>query len=1063
MLVTDEYKSLMKTGFQPFYPLNSTGMPLPGPDFIREAVALGDVAPTITKGQGKTLEAHGPVLEDLYYRALYEDGFCIAVNVKGRPAMPVFIRGHLWGGAVTGPCPARVLVIGKWPGAEELRYRRNLVGPSGKVAMAAIEKAGVTKAEYDSWYITNLVKHCNLDPAGDKVVPDWLKNCRILLEQELRIVRPDFILTFGREAGQELIEDYFKLDASAGRVFTRRIRLNVDGEPDAFKEVKIMACIHPAFVIRQGDRMPEFEATVKRFVQLTRGQDCTTKDEKVDHRVICQEWQLRAMVDEILAEENPKEQPIFAIDSEWHGEYPTEPGSYLRTIQFSHKPGFAACIVLRGKGGEESFLPDIQSSIPQLSRLLVGTNKRPVRIAGHHLRADLPWIINGYDKELGLSLLRQFDGPDTPELTRTEGGFDTMLAAHAVTEAPGKMGFKLEILALGVCGTSRYDIDLQKWKKTYCTENNMSSDDLEGYGDCPDAVLHPYACWDADATRRLVEAYNKPGGLLDNDQYGNSCREPFWESMRATPACLEMEMTGLLIDRKRGEELTEIYSTAKDALTDDIRQMVNWPDFNPNSAPQCKTLLFGHNTANVLDKATGAIKDIAPAGALKLDLTPIKTSGKPARQWAQVVARKETHLFSPCTDKEVLGILRANYTRQQEGIVVEKLRHIRFAGQVIKSVLRPAKLDSENKYELDEDGQLIFEKGLLASIHADGRIRTHIFQTLETGRFSSARPPLQNISKRRESDYKQILGARYKYPLRSMIMASPGHVLIEADYLGAELFMMAIQSGDPAMIDHCLRTNLPESHPDFYDIHSNIAVAAFKLNCAPTKAGLESIGKTNLRTAAKTIAFGIPYGRGSQAVIRAVEEEGVKLTLIEAEAIRETILTQYSCLGPYLDGCRRRVHEPGWLANCFRRIRRFQNTGIADSGEMERQASNYPIQSGVASAVNRALRHLYNRRDRFNAKGQPRYRIVLQIHDAILFEVRIEDIEWVTDVVIPWAMTDMVEIQQCNYEGTPRRGSQKFKMGTDIAVMLNWGEKIPPEVGAALGIPARFCAKPKKK
>ena len=1062
------YAPLMEKTEFPFYPLVSLGMPLPGPDFINEAIALGDPIPIIKKGDfGKQLQTCGAELEQLYYRALYAPNFCIPIKVKSRPTTPTFVRGHLWGCEVTGPRPAKVMLIGKWPGAEELRENRNMVGQAGRLTMQMFEAAGLTGGEFNTWYVTNLLKHPNLDPSSSRITTDWLRNSLPLLEQELRLVRPDFILAMGAEAAKALIADDFRFDASAGQVFTRRVRLNLNSQPDEFKEIKIMPCVHPAFVIRQNDKVPELRASIKRFVQMIRGEDFNVKDEEVDHRIITDERMLKELVDEIISEETGTEQPIIAIDSEWHGDYPTEPNAYLRTIQFSHKPGFAACVVLRSQGGTESFFPYIEAAIPHLQRLLVSTESRKVRIAGHHLRADLPWIIEGFDKALGTALLRQFDGPETPELTRTEGGFDTMLAAHAVTEAPGKMGFKLEVLALGVCGVRRYDLELQKWKKRYCNENDLKDEQLEGYGECPNDVLHPYANWDADATRRLVHAYNKPGGLLDSDQYSNDVRESFWEAMRAAPACLEMEMTGLMVDRKRGEELTEIYLAAKNDLTDELGQILNWPGFNPQSNLQCKTMLFGPTVANILDKETGAVRDLSKEkerNALTLNVKPVKTSGKPARPWEWVEKRKETHLYSPCTDKEVLGILRTKYQGQPEGLPIEKLRHIRFAGQVIKSVLRPAQKDKETReYVLDDDGELIFEKGLLSSIMSDGRIRTHIFQTLETGRFSSARPPLQNISKRRESDYKQILGPRYTYPLRTMIMASPGHVLIEADYLGAELFMMAIQSGDPTMIDHCMRANLAENHPDFYDIHSNIAVKAFKLNCAPTKAGLESVGKTNLRTAAKTIAFGIPYGRGSMAVIRAVEEEGVKLTVFEADTIRDTILMQYSRLGPYLDGCKARVKDPGWLANCFRRYRRFQRIGMDDGGEMERQACNYPIQSGVASAVNRALKHLYNRDDRINSNGEYRYKMVLQIHDAILFEVRIEDIEWVVDKVIPWAMTDMVAIRQCDYDGDPVSGGEEYHMGVETVTYSHWGEKVPLDMGIAMGIPERFCAKPKKK
>ena len=79
-----------------------------------------------------------------------------------------------------------------------------------------------------------------------------------------------------------------------------------------------------------------------------------------------------------------------------------------------------------------------------------------------------------------------------------------------------------------------------------------------------------------------------------------------------------------------------------------------------------------------------------------------------------------------------------------------------------------------------------------------------------------------------DPDYTRMLGKKgYKYKLRSILKAAPGHLLIEADYVGAELYGMAIMSGDATMIDHATRNQLPEDHPNFYDIHSNVAVLAF--------------------------------------------------------------------------------------------------------------------------------------------------------------------------------------------------------------------------------------------
>src|SRR5262249_4114045 len=111
-----------------------------------------------------------------------------------------------------------------------------------------------------------------------------------------------------------------------------------------------------------------------------------------------------------------------------------------------------------------------------------------------------------------------------------------------------------------------------------------------------------------------------------------------------------------------------------------------------------------------------------------------------------------------------------------------------------------------------------YERGLPYFLQDNGRVHTHLYQTKETGRASSSRPPLQNLSSKREADYEPIVkgaGQEYQWPLRSIVSFATdpwGHPVVgcEHDLAGAELFMMAVQSVDQKMIDHCQRNVLPE-------------------------------------------------------------------------------------------------------------------------------------------------------------------------------------------------------------------------------------------------------------
>lgn len=1042
-------------------PLNAPGISLPGPDFIAHAQELGDTELGYEgkKVKDKKLTTWGKWLDYLHRRALYERGFPLKIYYKTKSHNVRLIPGHIWSSDEVGPRRAKVMIIGKIPGNEEKRELKNLIGPSGDKLIECLNDIG--EDSWPFWYVTNLIKWPHPEPfAGGTIPPNWIKDCLPLLQQELRLVRPKYILCLGNEAAKHVLGFSCKVSATVGQVFDIQIPLHESptDEP-SYHHAKVMTCTHPAAILRSPDMYPQYFLAMKSFCSLINGEEVGHEEDDIEHHFIDNAEDLQALVDEIQLD---PANANLAWDSEWHGEHPFESNAYLRTIQFSWQPKKACCVILRHAGGEEAFKPNIQTAIKILNGLGKRTEYWPARAIGHFLRADLPWFIHA-----GLDLRKEYDAPiDDPidvinpkfgwEKTRTEGGFDTGLAAHAHTEAGAS--YKLEVLANQLLGLYRYDRKLRDWKVDYCKKLKVKEDALEGYGECPADILLPYAAYDADATRRLFELYNKPDGLLDSDEFGNSCREAFWLGQRASLAVLEMEMNGILIDKKQTESMLQMYRDARAKLLQEIREAINWPSFNPQSQPHCRSLLFGDKYSGVIDKLTGEIQRIRPDDALVLDLTPIKTTGKRPKAWSEVVGRGEEDKYQPCADKEVLGILAPEHK------VVQMLRNLRFIEQVLKFTLKPPKRDKKSKQELkDEEGHYIYDKGLLSYICSDGRVRTHLFQTLETGRFASARPNLQNISKRREADYARILGKDYKAPIRSVFIARPGYVLIEADYSGAELYGVAIMSRCLAMIDHCQRGLLDSKHPNYYDIHSNIAVRTFNLDCPPTKAGLASIGKEALRIAAKTVVFGLLYGRGAKAIARAAKEEGVHISPEQAQSLIDGFFAMYPEVEIFMETCRERPYKPGWMCNALGRFRRFHYSDASGvMAEAERQAQNYPIQSLVADAVSRALDHLYSWRFE-PGHAHVWYDLLMQIHDAILFEVPIEHIETVYDIVIPECMTNRIPIWPTNLDGFVfEDAKQPYYLGTEREVYVRWGEKLYEDEAEKLGIPLRFAHKRKK-
>jgi DNA polymerase-1 len=372
-------------------------------------------------------------------------------------------------------------------------------------------------------------------------------------------------------------------------------------------------------------------------------------------------------------------------------------------------------------------------------------------------------------------------------------------------------------------------------------------------------------------------------------------------------------------------------------------------------------------------------------------------------------------------------------------------------GQVLKTVLRP-------KDEIEEGGESKYSTGLLSYVEGDGRICTNLMQTMETGRFSSSRPNLQNISKRREDDYKRILGDSYLYPIRTIFTAKPGHVFVEADYTGAELAGIMWMAQDAAGIEHVRRNMLPEDHEDYFDMHSQAAVSAFNLKCEPTKRGLKDAGVPGLRVAAKNVKFGIPYGRGAAAIARQCREEGVDLTEDEAQVLVDDYFDTYPETRAFLAQCRARVHEPSWVCSAFGRYRRFPQTSEKSViAEQERQAQNFPIQSLVADAMNLAIANLYNYREQHPSV---QYDIVLQIHDAVLLEIPVEHIAEVCDTVLPYCMSEMVPVVPADLSGEPLRAADgsllTYQLASDRDISVNWGISLTDEQAESLGIPSRL-------
>lgn len=1100
------------------YPVDAPGMPALSPDsaFLWCAAKMGDGSEYVkekVKVDGKTKTVGkltaGKSLVDLVRRAVYGPSIALSVSMSSTTRKDIrWFSGRLWNPASpSGPAQADVMIVSKMLSFADSQNGMPFSAEDADLIRDCLAELHIE--DTSKFYVTYLNKFVT-PKRSTTLASSWFKDGVYILAQEIALVRPKYILCLGTDAVKGVMREAHKISDCEGRVLT----LNYDTRTSLSDTIggpataQVMVAVNPRQVTRDPAAIRQFKSSLSRFANLIEGRSIFGPQQSLDHRAVDNIPDMLSTLVEIEADQD-KQDSVIAVDAEWHGAHPVNAGSYVRTVQLSWKPGSALCIKLHEAGGAitDGFNAD-GSLNTHLGKILTaffcggeieGHKFRPKRVVGHFFNSDLEWLL-----DLGINIQSAFscplqdfvvgddlsnprnrtyirDGFSVGEVvpawyrTKYEGGADTGLMMHAIEETAQ---FDLSSAAMRYTTVPRYDTALNDWKTNFCKVNNIKSKHLEGYGECPDEILVPYSNHDADATLQLYYALHP---LLDSDYEGNSCREAFWESQIATPAVLEIHRTGIKLNKSRVDQLYLMFSRKRAEMEQQLRDKIRWPDFNLRSVIHVRELLFGYQLNRKISK-TGEKVKVSPDGAVSLMLKPVLDTGSPPKRWDEIDPNViEEH--APSTNGNTVRLLlqdlisagiSGDYDRFRME-VLELMRDYRYIDQVIKTVLRPPDTigeDDSEEFVYDEDGHLSFSEGLPSNVCDDGRIRTYIYQTKETGRWSSARPPMQTFAKKRDEDYVRILGDEYKdNRIRSVMQASEGHVLMEVDYIGAELFGMAVLSGDRTMIDHVIRNQLPEDHPDFYDIHSNVSVRAFRLPCQPTKQGLKDLGKSALRIIAKSILFGLAYGRGPAAISMEARQVGVDMTVDEAQEVIDTIFAMYPRLPPFLGEAKMRStgmwvdRKTGkvagrYLCNCFGRYRRFPKTRDKRLlGEFERQAMNFPLQSLVASAVSRAIAYLYAYREAYySATGKSLFRILLQIHDALLLEVPYAHLKVVAEKVVPLCMRRKVPIYPADLGGRPL-SDKPYYLGIDGEVMFEWGHKVSKSWAEERNLPTGVFSK----
>jgi DNA polymerase-1 len=258
-----------------------------------------------------------------------------------------------------------------------------------------------------------------------------------------------------------------------------------------------------------------------------------------------------------------------------------------------------------------------------------------------------------------------------------------------------------------------------------------------------------------------------------------------------------------------------------------------------------------------------------------------------------------------------------------------------------------------------------------------GRIHTSFNQAVaSTGRLSSNNPNLQNIPVRDERGRE----------IRKAFVPEKGHIFFSADYSQIELRLMAHLSKDNNMISDFLSGN---------DVHAATASKIFNVDISEVT--------REMRSRAKTANFGIIYGISSYGL-----SERLTIGRKEAKDLIDGYFNSYPGVKIYMDESIKRAREHGYVTTMFGRrryLRDIHSRNQVVRGNAERNAINAPIQGSAADIIKIAMVRIHDRLISGNFKSK----MILQVHDELIFEVIAKELDKLKEMVI-YEMTNAVNL-----------------------------------------------------
>ena len=319
---------------------------------------------------------------------------------------------------------------------------------------------------------------------------------------------------------------------------------------------------------------------------------------------------------------------------------------------------------------------------------------------------------------------------------------------------------------------------------------------------------------------------------------------------------------------------------------------------------------------------------------------------------------------------EELGLPVRKKTKTGYSTNAEVLESLRLEHPIIEQILA---------YRLWSKLKSTYLDGIAGLIRTDtGRVHTNFNQTVTaTGRLSSSDPNLQNIPVRTEEGRM----------IRALFEPGEGYdCLLSADYSQIELRLLAHMSGDENFIDAFKRGQ---------DIHARTAAEVFGIP-------LDEV-TPELRRHAKAVNFGIVYGISDFGLAR-----NLHISRKEAGDYISRYFERYPGVRAFMDKVVAEAHETGYVTTMFGRRRELPAIKSRNFNQRmlaERMAMNTPIQGTAADVIKLAMIAAYRKLREAGLKS----RILLQVHDELVLEVRESELETV-QAILHEAMEHVVSL-----------------------------------------------------